>query len=409
MARPFAEYWDEACEKGWWAGSDDPQVDQPPRVLIECGGNVLRRTRGGTNVLLEKLWPQLTMVVTAEVRMSMTALYSDIVLPIAAQYEKIAFGIPSTHTMNLTFCDRIVEPPGEAVHETEAFRRLSEKLAIRAQERGFPPYTDSRGVERDLASQVDSFATRGVYRDEEMQADMRLRDGALSGTLPRNASLQTIREEGYFRWTDLGISNRALAQATDPRPDETFVPFKKHVEDGEPWPTLTRRAQFLIEHPWFIEADEHLPCHKDAPKSGGDYRFNINSGHNRWSLHSLNITNSLMLETHRGEPHVVINDKSAAELGIEDDDLVRVFNDQGEFFVRAKVSPGAHPDQVTMYNGWEPYQHKDWKGANDAEPGMIKWLHMAGGYGHLKYSALQWQPCPVMRNTRGGIEKVADE
>ncbi|MDP6374369.1 MAG: molybdopterin-dependent oxidoreductase [Kiritimatiellia bacterium] len=409
MQRPFAEYWDEAVDKDWWAGVDYPRAEHTPRVLIECGGNVLRRTRGGSNVLLDTLWPKLKMVVTAEVRMSMTALYSDIVLPVAAQYEKLAFGIPSTHTMNLTFCDRIVEPPGEALHEGEVFRLLSEKVAIRARDRGMQPYTDALGTEHDLASQADNFPTRGALEDEEIQTDTRLRDGALAGTLPQDASLETIRERGYFRWEDLGIGARAQAQATDPKPNETFVPFRKHVEDGEPWPTLTRRAQFLIEHPWFVQADEHLPRHKEAPKSGGDYPFSVSSGHNRWSIHSLNITNNLMLETHRGEPHVVMNHEAAATLGVEDDDLVRLYNDQGEFFVRTKLSSGCHPDQVIMYNGWEPYQHKDWKGANDAEPGMIKWLHMAGGYGHLKYSVLQWQPCPVMRNTRVGIEKIADQ
>ena len=47
-----------------------------------------------------------------------------------------------------------------------------------------------------------------------------------------------------------------------------------------------------------------------------------------------------------------------------------------------------------MYNGFEPYQFPNWAGPNDAEPGMIKWLHLAGGYGHLKYWITEWQPCP---------------
>ena len=60
-----------------------------------------------------------------------------------------------------------------------------------------------------------------------------------------------------------------------------------------------------------------------------------------------------------------------------------------------------------MDNGVDNYQFKDWKGPNDAEPGMIKWLHLAGGYGHLKYWSMNWQPCTVMRNTYVGIEKIS--
>ncbi len=406
MKRSFEEYFDEAVDENWWDGVDYPRKEQTPRVLIECGGNVLRRTRGGSKMLLKHLWPDLNMIVSMDIRMSMTALYSDYVLPIANQYEKIGFGIPSTHTMNLTFCDRAIEPPGEAVNEWEAFRRLSEKLEQRAKERGFEGYADARGGEHQLQNCHSNFTRDGLFVDEDIIADEMIRDSAMLGSLPANASLEEIRRKGYFRWEGLGVSARALNQATDPQPDETFAPYRDRVEKGEPWPTLSRRAQFLIEHPWFIEADEHLPTHKNPPKIGGDHRFQISSGHNRWSIHSLNTANQLMLETHRGAPHVVINDQDAADLGVEDNEEVRVYNDQGEFFVPVLISPSAQPGQVVMYNGFEPYQFTDWKSPNDAEPGMIKWLHMAGGYGHLKYWGTQWQPCPVMRNTYASIEKI---
>src|SRR3989304_1613172 len=109
----------------------------------------------------------------------------------------------------------------------------------------------------------------------------------------------------------------------------------------------------------------------------------------------------MMLETHRGTPHIVINNRDAARLGIGDNDVVRVFNDHGEFQGAALVSSSPQPGQVVMYNGFEPYQFPGWTNPNDAEPGMIKWLHLAGGYGHLRYWATQWQPCPGLRGTRG--------
>ena len=47
-----------------------------------------------------------------------------------------------------------------------------------------------------------------------------------------------------------------------------------------------------------------------------------------------------------------------------------------------------------------------WKGPMDVEPGMVKWLHLAGGYGHLRYWPLQWQPVPIDRAVRIDIEKA---
>ncbi len=407
MKRPFDDYVEEAMESGWWDGLNHPSPEETPRVIVECGGNVLRRTRGGSKRLLESVWPKLKMVVTVDVRMSTTALYSDFVLPAAQQYEKIGFHFASSHTMNLTFSDKAVEPPGEALSEWEGFRILAEKLEERAIARGIGPFTDARGVMRDPTKAHSSYTQDGAFVDEELIADEMLKDSAVTGVLPANASLEQIRKEGIMRWQSMGLNPRTMSMATDPKPNETFAPYRRHVELGEPYPTLTRRAQFFIDHDWFIEADEHLPTHKDTPRSGGDYPFQLTSGHNRWSVHSDNIANKTMLDTNRGTPHIVINNKDAARLGISDNDMVRVYNDVGEFEVPARVTASAGPGQVVMYNGFEPYQFPNWAGPNDAEPGMVKWLHLVGDYGHLRYSATNWQPCAVMRGTRVGVERVA--
>jgi anaerobic selenocysteine-containing dehydrogenase len=229
MQRSFDEYFQEAVEKNWWIGVDYPRKEHTPRVLIECGGNVLRRTRGGSKMLLENLWPELNMIVSMDIRMSTTALHSDFVLPIANQYEKIGFGIPSTHTMNLTFCDKAIEPPGEAVNEWEAFRRMSEKLEQRAKERGMGDYKDARNASHNLSECHKNFTRDGLFVDEEIIADEMIRDTAVLGSLPANASLEELRRKGYLRWEGLGVSARALGQATDPQPDETFVPYRNRV------------------------------------------------------------------------------------------------------------------------------------------------------------------------------------
>jgi hypothetical protein len=128
----------------------------------------------------------------------------------------------------------------------------------------------------------------------------------------------------------------------------------------------------------------------------------------------MNMTNPLLLETHRGKPFVLINDRVAREKGIDDDSLVRVWNEVGEFVVPARTSPAQRPNGLTVYNGFEGFMFQGGKGANEVEPGMVKWLHLAGDYGHLSYAPTEWRPRRIAASTstaglrgRGGSRFLA--
>jgi DMSO reductase family type II enzyme molybdopterin subunit len=408
MIRPFDEYVKESLDRGWWQGVAHPGESHPPRVYIEVGGNAVRRTRGGLNRLLRSFWPQLRCIVSVDWRMTSTGMFSDYVLPAAHHFEKLTFPFANPWTMNVTIGDRLVEPAGDTRSEASIALLLAQKIEERARAREMFTSRDAGGVVRRL----DDFATQytsggAVFVDEEQIGREWVEDSAAMGNLPSGTTLETLRERGYVRSTGWGKGPIGCSQASDIKPDETHNPFRWHTEDKVPYPTLTRRAQFYIDHPWFIEADEALPRHKDDPPQGGDGPYVLTSGHNRWSIHSMNITDRLMLQTHRGAPHVVINDGDAAALGVEDGDGVEVSNELGAFTAAAKVSPSVRPGQVVSYNGWEPYMYRGWQTASDLEPGMVKWLHFAGGYGHLKYRPLQWQPVPFDRGVRVEVKRVA--
>jgi hypothetical protein len=74
--------------------------------------------------------------------------------------------------------------------------------------------------------------------------------------------------------------------------------------------------------------------------------------------------------------------------------------------MQARVTPAARPGQLILYNGFEPYQFPGWQDPSNVEPGMVKWLHFAGGYGHLRYRALHWQPVPIDRAVRVDVERA---
>ncbi len=407
--RRFEDYRNEALDKGWW----DPSCaaayrEVEPRVLIEAGGNLLRRQRGGQKLLLEHLWPKLKMIVSVDYRITTTGLYSDYVLPAAQHYEKLGSSMPSIHHLNYVLCDRAAPPPGDALADVEIAMRLIEKIEERAKARGFTQYTDRKGNLRTLDDLVARATLRGAVREEERRIDEAIRDLAVYGVLPKGTTLQTLRERGAVRFTGWGMVGHGMAQGSTLRPDEIHVPLRWHTEDKLPYDTLTRRAQFYIDHEWFLEAGEALPTHKEPPPQGGRHRrFLLTSGHNRWSIHSMNMTNNLLLNTHRGEPFAFLNDRDARELGIQNGDRIRLVNDLAECVLQAKVSPACRPGQIILYNGFEPYMHPGWYSQADLEPGHVKPLGLVGKYGHLNYRMFSWQPIPADRAVRVDVEKIA--
>ncbi len=407
MKRTFDEYYQEAMDKGWWDNfMAKVWTDVEPRVLIESGGNVLRRHRGGQKQLLEHLWPKLKMIVSIDWRLNTTGMYSDYVLPAAQHYEKMGNSMPSPHHLNFVLIDKAVNPPGEAKADREIGQMIVKAIEDRAKARGIKEIRNKLGQAITLEGAYDRQTLNGFYKDEEVEFDEALKDSATYGILPEGSSLETLREKGFVRWTGWGIAGFGIAQASTIEPDQTHNPFRWHTEDKVPYPTLTRRAQYYIDHDWFLEGGEQLPVHKENPNHGGDRAFRLTSGHPRWSIHSMNHTNNIILNTHRGRPFVFINPKDASDRGIENGEEIRVVSDVGDTLLDAKISPSVSPGQAIIYNGFEPYMHRNWYSQGDVEPGMVKWLHLAGGYGHLKYRPWHWQPVPVDRGVGVDIEKI---
>jgi DMSO reductase family type II enzyme molybdopterin subunit len=409
MKRSFHEYMDEAVDRGWWDGLVRPAADKTPLVYLGVAGSTLRRTRGGFKQLLQYAWPNFKLVVSCDIRMSTTAAFSDIILPAAAFYEKVDFRFPTAHINFLTFTDKAVEPVGESKPEWEIFALLSKKIEQRAKERGVGPYEDDGGRQFNLSKLYDVFTLHGAIKegDGEKLAEEMVKDTVRVGALPEKTDMKKVREKGIIRFTGLGSDAVGVGLATDIRPGETISPLKWHLDKKIPYPTYARRIQFYIDHEWFLEAGEELPVHKPPPKMGGDYPLTLTSGHQRWSIHSINVVNETLLRTHRGHPLIIMNPKDAAARGVADGEEVRVFNDFEEFHIRTKLSSAARPGEVIVYHAWEPYQYRNWKPYDNVVPGMIKWLHLAGGYGHLNYWRWNWVQQQVDRAVPVEVEKMA--
>ena len=185
------------------------------------------------------------------------------------------------------------------------------------------------------------------------------------------------------------------------------MPLTWHTEKKQPYPTLTRRIQFYLDHELFCELGEHLPVHKDPPKAGGDYPLTITSGHARWSIHSMWSDDAMLLQLQRGEPAMFMSTLDASARGVQDGEQVEVLNDIASFHIQAIVSPAVRPGQVIIYHSWENYQFKDWQHFKSVMPAPLNPVELAGGYGHIRPITMSNYPGFSDRGTRVEVRKAA--
>jgi DMSO reductase family type II enzyme molybdopterin subunit len=412
MKREFPEYMKEALDKGWWEGLTLPYADQEPRVYCYYATSPARKNRGWNKNILPSLWKKYKLIYGFETRWSTTALYSDYILPCAGFYEKLDTRFPTPHVPWLTLTEKAVEPPGEAMNEWEICLELAGKIEEEANRRGKTKFHLRKGREIDL-NDLKKVQSLGCKNLDEIMEDA-LETSVSLGNLPRGTDLAKMRKEGIVRFVGLSIFDPiTMHLSTDIKPDEPIVPLTWHTGSKKlPYPTYNRRLQFYIDHPWFLEAGEQMPVHKPTPKMGGDYPLTLTSGHQRWSVHSIWITDEQLLRTHQGRPFMFMNPEDAKKRGIQDGDLVHVRNDFDDFHIHVKISPaarpgkGTSPGQVIVYHAWEPFMFKGWKSYDTAIPGMVKWLDLAGGYGHLDYYRWNWCIQPIDRAVSVEVEKV---
>ncbi len=406
LPRPAAEYLKEALAKGHFpigppAGSD------PPDVIVSILGNILRHTRMAERVR-ETLFDKARLIVSIELRMSETARYSDILLPAAGWYEKVGLKYIAGYIPYVTLADRAEAPLAETKPEWEIFSLLAKQVEEEAKRREIVALKSIQGKTCRIDNLSSRFSDKGRFGpdDNEKVISYILEMSSAS----EGITLDRLRSEGgAIRVAGLGPKSPVSGMYTDYRGDEPIVPLRDFTEKKQPYPTVTGRQQFYIDHPWFIELNEQLPTFKEPPKSGGDYPLTLSAGHTRWSIHASWRDHPMMLRLQRGEPIVYLSSKQAGDRKIKDHELVRVWNDIGEFFARAVITDTMREDQLHIFHAWEPFQFHSGKSHQSILPSPIKPTHLVGDYGQIHWGFSYFEPNAVDRDTRVDVSRAETE
>jgi anaerobic selenocysteine-containing dehydrogenase len=268
------------------------ELEPPVHALVVYSGNPTAQAPN-QNAVLAGLAREDLFVVVHEHFMTDAALYADYLLPATTQVEQLDLMYSWGH-LYLALNQPAIEPRGEAVSNSELFRRLAAALGL--------DHPDLRESDEEI---IRSLLDNG---DERF-------------------SYEHLLEAGW---------------AKVPMPDRPFA------DGGFPTPSgcCELYAADLVE-----QGLDPLPAY-EAVQGKGTFPLALVAA--KGELHFLNSSYGGVARHLRaaGEPLLELSEADAAARGIADGDPVRIFNALGEVLARARLGDRVRPGVVAMPSGW---------------------------------------------------------
>jgi molybdopterin-containing oxidoreductase family molybdopterin binding subunit len=308
----------ETAAKGTIMGKPDPI-----KAMFVATCNPLG-SHADLNTWLNTVLPSLDFIATADIYMSETVLYSDIVLPVAHWFEITDMQLGNNHPYIL-YGEKAVEPLFESKSDYEIMKLIAKKMG------------------------VESYFSKS--EDEMLQSSISKAFADRTG-----CTLEKIKKDGVFKvWYQ--------------DPDQPNIGLGFNGVFGTP----TGRAEFYVENPTprvvsssslaFKPDNEHLPRFQppieawyESPVSK-KYPLAFFQEHARWRVHTQYAEVAWLRELDP-EPTVKINPDDATARGIAQGDYVEIFNDRGMCVVKAVISSALPRGFLSLPKGWLLYQYK---------------------------------------------------
>lgn len=295
-------------QKSWGGQPCDIQV------LWCCNGNMLS-CESGRQELIEAV-KKVPYVVCADVSMTDTAQYADIVLPVPHAFETEDFdgGCPTPYLM---FYHKGIDPLYECKSDIDIMRAIAGNLGM------------------------DALYGNGA-------SDAELIDQALATPVNEAAGInyQRLSSEEMVR-TPLYAGTSFVA----PVGSAEAARLKFYIEKPMPRNYVGQPVADYEKYPYYEPAHEAYwenPLREKYPLMGC-------SQHPKYHVHSQCAYTPWLREL-EPEPELKVNATDAKERGIEQGDYVRVYNDHGYAVLKALVTEGIKPGVVSIPHGFQADQ-----------------------------------------------------
>lgn len=311
----------------------DPAMDPPVRALFVYSSNPAA-IAPEQNLILRGLARDDLFTVVHEQFLTDTARYADYVLPATTQAEQLDLMYSWGHAY-LALNQPAVAPQGEAVSNSELFRRLAARL----------------GLDHPAMRESDEEIIRSVLDSDHPYLD--------------GITFERLVSEGWMK----------LRLPADPRP---------YAEGG--FPTPSGKVEFVSA----MMADaglDPLPAYEPLgesvaadPELGARFPLALISA--KYGLHFLNSSygGSTRHVAREREPWLDISTADAEQRLIKDGDMVVAYNDRGRVELRARVNDRVRRGVVATPSGWWATANATGQSANALTPDGVTALGNGGNF-----------------------------
>ena len=253
------------------------------------------------NKLIKNLRRENLFTVVSEIFHTDTCDYADIILPATSQLEQYDLMYSWGH-FNLQYNDKSIEPLGEAVSNTELFRRMAKVMNFKEEK-----FTFNEEKLIKLSLNWDSPTMQKInFKKIKENGFVRLNVGSADERIPhKNGNFKTPSKKFEFFssiYKDGGSILDAYTQGNVLVKDEEVDPLPNYI------PSKIKKDEFVLL----------------SPKS---HMF-LNSGY-------ANLNNNKEIAN---KQRIYINENDAKKYSISDEDEVEIWNEKGKIFAYAKIT-----------------------------------------------------------------------
>lgn len=260
--------------------------------------------------LLEEVFPKLDLIVINENMMTEGAMHADYILPVTSYYEQKADIVGSWMNLYLQYRKPAISPMYEAKDDVEIFSELAKYMKLPGNW-GMTPEEHCDFIMKSYKT------TKGPFTNKAFQ----------------NMDIQKLKADGVVR----------IAYPVD------YVPFS-----DQKFATQTGKLSLYQEN--LIPVGEEVPLFKESAEGkyspiAGKYPLVMMNTHHKYSAHSHHRILDWINEMDP-EPRMEISPVDASARGLNNGDLVEVFNDRGSFKVKVLVTDGIKEGVLNLGQGW---------------------------------------------------------